>query len=228
LIAIALAVSAIPEGLPIAVTVVLAFGMASILKRGGLVRNLLAAETLGSTTTILTDKTGTLTQAKMRTKDVITLSSVLGEESSDDKDKVLKLSMTSSDAFVEGRDEEGEYIVRGRPVEKAIVYAGLEAGFEKKSLAKAYPEIDFLKFSSGRRYSASIHEHKGKKVLIVVGASEVILKNASKVFLNNETLELSDEYDSKIENILNQRTEQGERLIGVGYKEIKEDTFPFP
>jgi len=226
LIAIALAVSAIPEGLPIAVTVVLAFGMASILKRGGLVRNLLAAETLGSTTVILTDKTGTLTQAKMRSKDVITLSSVLGEEIEEDEDRVLKLSMVSSDAFVEGRDEDGEYIVRGRPVEKAIVYAGLEAGFEKKSLAKAYAETDFLKFSSKRRYSASIHEHKGKNLMIVVGASEVILKHSAKIFLNKEGVVLNDDYRLRVENVLNERTENGERLIGVGYKEIDENSFP--
>jgi len=128
LISIAVAVAVIPEGMPAAVTSVLAVGMSAILKKGGLVRNLLAAETLGSTTVILTDKTGTITEAKMRLEEIFTYESLNSHKTEidvGDNKILLEMAVVSSDAFVEMGEE---LVVRGRPLEKAIVLAGLRVG----------------------------------------------------------------------------------------------------
>ncbi len=237
LISIALAVAVMPEGLPAAVTVVLALGMEAILKRGGLVRNLLAAETLGSTTTILTDKTGTLTMAEMRVASIITYGSVINKnkkektgffEVEDERD-VLDMAILTSDAFVEGREQAlAEWIVRGRPVERAVVLAGLESGISQESLLSVQPRIDFLPFESKRRFAGSLHNTKktGTNRVYISGSPELLLEKAHFIYSNKKKIKITKKIREEMELMQKEKSSEGMRLIGVAYKDVDWGTFP--
>ncbi len=241
LISIAIAVAAIPEGLPAAVTVVLAIGMEAILKRGGLVRNLLAAETLGSTTVILTDKTGTLTKAEMQVARVVTLGTILLDEQKKNDDTLahevhgderdaLEFATLASDAFIE-KSGEGEAvvdIVRGRPVERAVVAAALASGLNQTELLSNYPRIDMLPFESKHRIAMSLHSIRGLKHrrAYITGAPEYILEHAHAVYLEGKEHAKKKEILAQLEHELKHYTSKGMRLIAVGYKDMMLDAFP--
>ncbi|MDZ7726156.1 MAG: HAD-IC family P-type ATPase [Candidatus Campbellbacteria bacterium] len=224
LISVAIAVSILPEGLPASVTVVLAIGMEAILKKGGLVKNLLAAETLGSTTTILTDKTGTLTQARMSLDEIITTSTI-DEESKDDKvdpiddqdqRSLLLTALRASDAFV--TEEEGEIVVKGRPIEKALLEAALKLDISKEKLDKEQKQLDFLPFESKNRFAASLNETPQGEILHISGAPEVLLNSANRIFIDNEDKEITDDIREKFQKRLKSESEKGSRVIAISYK----------
>ncbi|MEX0934818.1 MAG: HAD-IC family P-type ATPase [Candidatus Paceibacterota bacterium] len=211
-VAIAIAVSAVPEGLPAAVAVVLAVGMERLLARGGLVKNLQAAETLGSTTVILTDKTGTLTQAKMHVGDLVPASRIVGSEASGEHD-LLRFAILASDAYLE--TVEGEERIQGRPVERAILGAALERGLHDDAASIGERRIDYSVFSSDRKYAASLSHIGEERYLVLTGAPEVLLDLSSSVYVDGEDVELSDEYREKIIREQKERSGNGERLIAV-------------
>jgi Ca2+-transporting ATPase len=196
--AVAVAVASIPEGLPVAMTVILALGMQRILKKKGLVRKLAAAETLGSTSVIATDKTGTLTKGKMNVAGIFTFS--LPEE------KVLKVAILCSEAFVENpQDQPEKWEIRGMPTERALVLEGAKSGLVKEQMEDDEPEIDVISFCSECKYSASLRRiHKAhsrrqflladeeKNIIYAKGAPEIILEK-SKYLEFNGKLEAIDE-----------------------------------
>lgn len=235
LIAIAIAVATIPAGLPAAVTVVLALGMESILKRGGLVRNLLAAETLGATTVVLTDKTGTLTEAKMKLADIYTFESISHNSKKrtvDDK-ALLSMAIMASDAFVEESKEKAEdapasIVAHGRPIEKAVVLGGLEAGLSQDELEKENERLDFLQFESSRRFGASLNKLEGQKTnrVYFTGSPEYLLKNATRIYSGGKTSALSKKKRELFTAIQKRKSHDGMRFIGVSYRNVKWDTIP--
>ena len=190
---LALAVSAIPEGLLPAITVVLVLGMRRILAKQGLVRKLVANETLGSVTVICTDKTGTLTEGNMRVSHILTTTRELldshletvrqNADIVDDSSHIraLRIMALVNDAYIENESAElEEWVVRGKLVEQGLLLASAQAGFSKSELEKEYPLIDKLSFSSERRFAATYHKgHRGQRVLYVVGAPEKILEHVS-------------------------------------------------
>lgn len=222
LLAIAVAVSVIPEGLPAAVTAVLAIGMERILERQGLVRNLLAAETLGGTTVILTDKTGTLTQAHMSIDEVYTLS-----ESKDDDRLALGVALLASDAFVE-KGENGERIVRGRPMEQAIVEAGLRMGLHEEDLEPTHRPEDFLPFESQNRFAASLRYLPEKKTHRVYfsGAPELLLDHATHILCDGVSAPFSSDDRDHFSALITQGGAMGKRFLAVGYKDVPWKSIP--
>lgn len=221
LVAIAIAVAAIPEGLPAAVTVVLALGMEHLMKRGGLVRNLLAAETLGTTTVVLTDKTGTLTEGHMELAEYATLSNQ-GEEPEGDAATLLTAAVLASDAFVE-EVENGEDVLaaRGRPIEQAIVVAGLKVGCAQEKLSQEQVLVDALPFASARRYAAALREKGASMIVYASGSPELLLSQAEKVLKEGKTITLTSAHKKKLEAILDEYTQNGRRVIGVSQKSTR-------
>ncbi len=220
IIVIALAVSSVPEGLPAAVTVVLALGMERILKSGGLVRSLLAAETLGATSVILTDKTGTLTEGRMKVAGYATIAGTTEHAGGAQAHDILAAAVLGSDAYVEERiaAEPGEnvLIAHGRPVEQAIVLAGLEAGIAAEALRKMHPRLDTLPFDSGRRASGTLVEEDGTQVAYLIGAPELFMGHASHVRSYNKREAFTAERRTFFESLLTAAGKQGDRVIAVG------------
>lgn len=227
LLSVAVAVSAVPEGLPAVVTVVLAIGMERILKERGLVRNILTAETLGSTTIIITDKTGTLTEAKMTQKGVITYSSLLDECKIDDmcdvNNSVLEMGVMSSDAFVEESTAEGDdIVVRGRPIEKAIVLAGLARGISEEVLSVKYPRLDFLSFNSENRFAVSLNRYKRNNRMYFSGAPEHLLMMSDRVFHDGEIKDLDDGTKELFIKAQNEASRSGMRVTAIAFRASKD------
>ncbi len=231
LVAIAVAVATIPSGLPAAVTVVLAVGMEEILKRGGLVRNLLAAETLGATTVILTDKTGTLTQAHMRLTALHSYQGIRDHSVAPTNDNryLLELAVLESDAFIEeGEDAPAKLTVHGRPMEKAVVMAGLEAGIAQDQLLEEHKRLDYLQFTSIRRYGASLHTQHKKKTrrLIFTGEPEKLLASSGYIHLEGKKQKITDHERKRFTEVLAEQTSMGKRLIAVAYRDMSIEVIP--
>jgi Ca2+-transporting ATPase len=222
LLSIAVAVSVVPEGIPAAVTAVLAVGMERILKKGGLVRNLLAAETLGATTVILTDKTGTLTKADMKLETLFSSSGSFklspGVQPSEDMRKILYLGTLASDAFIEEGDD-GD-VVRGRPLERALLEAGLAIGLDQRKVLSEDKRIDYMPFQSANRFEASLHEKlTGEGTLVLSGSPEKILSMSGKVLEHGKVHSLTKEKREHFDKVVDKNTEHGMRFIAVAYEE---------
>jgi len=208
---LALFVSAIPEGLLPAMTIVLTIGMRRILKYKGLVRRLAATETLGGVTVICTDKTGTLTEGKMAVSEIYA--------GDGNENNVLRLAILAIDAYIENVESGPEKMIfRGRPTEQALLKAGAEREIFKKELEQEYSQEDTIFFSSERKYSANLFSMwDGGLELCVVGAPEKILERASSVLtLNGSKGKKSEEY-KEFKEYLDRLITKGFRVIAVAY-----------
>ena len=174
LISVATAVAAVPEGLPIALTVILAIGVERLARRKGVVRKLLAAETLGSTTVIMTDKTGTLTEARMELESVVTFSDRRTEE------ELLEFAVSHSDVLVENPGAEpGAWKVTGRPVEVALARGSALRGVRLSDIRASFEIVDRLPFNSSNKFAASIVRRGSDAYVVLFGAPEAILPRSS-------------------------------------------------
>ena len=210
LTSVAITVSAVPEGLPVALTVILAIGVQRLAKKNGVVRKLLAAETLGSTSIILTDKTGTLTQAKMKLSHIETFGQ---KDTARIENLMLEIAALNSDTVIENPEAPAsEWEISGRPMEVAVVKAAAERGILFPKLKKEFRLIDYLPFNSKNKYSVSFVHKNDKHFLAVLGAPEILLKHSALAGAAKEKMLL----------VMNEMAENGERLLGVGYKEIAE------
>lgn len=192
--AVSLAVSAIPEGLPAIVTVVLSIGVQRMVKRNAIIRRLPAVETLGSASVICSDKTGTLTQNRMTLVKAYTDGSAepenITEKNSEAVRQLLLYGTLCSNGSVSFEDGEEKHI--GDPTETAIVMAAHKSGMPKEELFGHYPRLAEIPFDSDRKLMSSVHTIDGQTIVIVKGAFDVMekrcvsgdLKQAAKI--NNE------------------------------------------
>jgi len=223
-VSVAVAVAAIPEGLPVAMTVILALGMQRILSRGGLVRKLLAAETLGSTSIICTDKTKTLTEGKMKVSKILTGKEIIGGKSGNNL-LALEIAAFANEGFIENpKDAMGDWKVQGRPTDKALLEAAIEAGINKVELEKERPKIDELPFNTINKYIATLYSlDENQQILYISGAPEKILSISQYLQIDEEKKEITDNIRKKIEDRLEEMTRNGLRVVAVAYKRIAPD-----
>lgn len=173
LLGVAIAVSAVPEGLPVALTVILAVGSERIGRKKGVVRKLLATETLGSTSIIFTDKTGTLTQAKMQ------LSEVLPEGPDRNEQRLLRLALMNTDVIVENPEEQLEkWRIVGRGIEPALVRGAAEKDVNLFRVRKEFETLDRLPFNSKDKFSAVLVNSSKGAMLLILGAPDVLLEHS--------------------------------------------------
>ena len=197
LISVAIAVSAVPEGLPIALTVILAVGVERLARRKGVVKKLLAAETLGGTTLILTDKTGTLTEAKMKLTSII----------SDKPDElVLELALLNTDIIIGnsvGRPE--DWHISGRALDIAIAKAVIEREISIESVLKKNQILEKKPFNSKDKYSGVHAKIGGRSRWVYLGAPDVLIGKTNE----------SKEEREKILKQINDLAYGGSRVLGV-------------
>ena len=209
--AISLAVSAIPEGLPAIVTIVLSIGVQRMVKRGALIRRLPAVETLGSASIICSDKTGTLTQNRMTLVKAYSEGKEIEEISDNNSEEIKKLLMFGtlcSDGSVVFSDGKEQHI--GDPTETAIVLACHKNGMPKEELGEKYPRLAGIPFDSDRKLMSVVCDIEGKKVVIVKGAFDMMASRC-----------VSGDIEKARETV-NNLSEDALRVLAVGYKVVDE------
>jgi P-type Ca2+ transporter type 2C len=229
--AVSLAVAAIPEGLPAVVTISLALGVQRMVKRNALIRKLPSVETLGGTTVICTDKTGTLTRNEMTVKKVYvdsTLIEVNGSgyvpegdfsEHPEDLNLLLKIGMLNNDAKLD-KKEDGSFGIRGDPTEGALIVSGSKAGFSHSKLAEESPRVDEILFDSKRKRMTTVHTHGKKKFVYVKGAPDIILGLCSHILVDGEVKKLDSKGKKKIHEVNEKLANDALRVLGFAYKEV--------
>jgi len=231
---VAVAVAAIPEGLPVSMTVILALGMQRILDKKGLVRKLVSTETLGSTSVICTDKTATLTEGKMRVSGIYTATKEISSDGKKYSEKIykdgkhshalaLKIATMCTESFIENPDDPpNEWIVRGRPTDKALFLAAIQAGFSRTDLEKEQPKIEEHPFDPVYKYSASMHEFsKTENIIYILGAPEIILQMSKYIDLDGRQKIISKKQLTKLNKKFEDLTSNGLRILATAYKKTK-------
>ena len=224
---VGLAVAAIPEGLPAIVTIVLSIGVTKMAKKNAIIRKLPAVETLGSSSVICSDKTGTLTQNKMT---VVNLSNINGEiQNQYEKNFLLELGSMCTDVTLGIRNQTNEkynlgeiYIADGEPTEKAIVQKALDSNINKEKLYREYERITDIPFSSERKLMTTIHKTEDGYRIITKGAPDVLINKCNRYYFNGTELNLDNNNKNKIKIINEEMAQKALRILAVGYKDVKE------
>ena len=204
---VGLAVAAIPEGLPTVVTIMLSIGITRMARKNSIIRRLPAVETLGSSTVIASDKTGTLTQNKMQVTKIFTLENGSQEQ-------LIKLGAMCTDCTTQNGQIEGE------ATEKAIVQAAQNLGNTKTDLYNEMPRINDIPFSSERKMMTTIHKIGNKYRIITKGAPDVLIKRCNYYSTQKGEKKLTPSEVSYIVKQNEQMAMMALRVIAVAYKDI--------
>jgi len=237
IIAIALAVSAVPEGLPAVVTITLALGSRELARRNAIIRKLASAETLGATTVICSDKTGTLTKGEMTVRRILTNdqfievtgvgyepkgkfllnSRPLDAKADENLNLILGASTLCTNASYDGRR------VLGDTTEGALIVAAEKAGMTKGALEQKYPRVHEIPFTSERKRMTTVHKMAEKKLVAYMkGAPEVILNRSTMISKKGETRKLGKKEKEKILKLNEQMASDALRILGVAFKEVND------
>jgi len=245
ILGVALAVAAVPEGLPAVVTAVLAFGVQRMAKRNAIVRHLAAVETLGSASVIATDKTGTLTKNEMTVRVVVTASGRVslggtgyepaGEVHFDSGDTIgellrhelvrtLAAADRANNAVLQERD--GRWTVHGDPTEGALIVAARKAGLEENALNARLERVGEVPFSSERKLMSTIHtdsEQQERLLVFTKGAPDVLLARCSRELVGEESRPLTAERRAVILQTNDELAGEALRTLGVAARSLPKD-----
>lgn len=208
LTSVGLAVAAIPEGLPAIVTIILSIGVTKMAKHNSIIRKLPAVETLGSSSVICSDKTGTLTQNKMKVVETI----------SDDNKFLLKLASMCTDCTISYNN--GVQEVEGEPTEIAIVNKALELGENKEQIYKTEKRINDIPFDSKRKLMTTLHKIGNKYRIITKGAPDILIDKCNKVYANGAEQRLNLNTKNEILNKNKEMAKKALRVIAVSYLDL--------
>jgi P-type Ca2+ transporter type 2C len=247
ILGVALAVAAVPEGLPAVVTAVLSLGVQRMAKRNAIVRHLAAVETLGSANVIASDKTGTLTKNEMTVRAVVTASGRVrldgtgyapeGEVWRDGGGAIdgalrfeIARTLTAADrannAVLQERD--GRWIVQGDPTEGALITAARKAGLEGEALDARFARVAEVPFSSERKLMSTIHsdaERQERLLALTKGAPDILLARCSHELIGEETKALTAERRTAILQSNEDLAGEALRTLGVAFRSLPKDVF---
>lgn len=234
MVAVSLAVAAIPEGLTAVVTIVLSIGMNRMVERKAIVKNLVSVETLGSTTAICSDKTGTLTQNEMTITKVFTDFKEFDVEGSgytpkgdikldgetiEDHDQI-KLLMTvaslSNDANL--IEKNGNFEITGDPTEAAMLTLSEKWNIVQEDLNEAHPRIDEIPFDSERKMMTTFHELEGSYYAMTKGAPDIMINNSSKIMIDGKLEDFTDDLKQKVLEENTKLAKQALRVMAYAFK----------
>jgi Ca2+-transporting ATPase len=246
ILGVALAVAAVPEGLPAVVTAVLSLGVQRMAERNAIVRRLAAVETLGSANVIASDKTGTLTKNEMTVRTVVTASGRAdfsgsgygpgGAVSQNGRTRmpdpamefelmrVLTVADLANNAELQERD--GRWVVQGDPTEGALLVAARKAGLNPEQLAARFKRTGEVPFSSERKLMSTLHkdaERPESALVFTKGAPDVLLGRCSHELKGQETQPLDDERRDQIIGLTNDLAAEALRTLGVAYRRFPVD-----
>jgi Ca2+-transporting ATPase len=243
LFVLAAAVSAIPEGLPVVITITLAIGVHRMAKRNAIIRKLQAVDTLGSATAICTDKTGTLTTNQMTTQQIFVNNKMVkvtgagyapeghfevdGNPIDATKDEslsfLLKTAALCNDARLRRHKLDGKQLweIYGDPTEGALVVAAAKASFQKGDLEDKYPRVDEIPFDPKYRYMATFHKISTERLHVYVkGAPETILERCSQTLEDGRTKRLTPQKKEEILKVSTQMASEALRVLAIAYELI--------
>jgi Ca2+-transporting ATPase len=215
---LSLAFVVIPEELPIIITMVLGVGSYALSRKGAIVKRLRAAETLGNVTVIATDKTGTITENKMRIEHLYFDGTVHSTgEFGDNEKSALKTALLASDAI-------HSEATLSNPMAQAILERLRQNGTDAQTLAKDWVLKDELSFDVKRKLASFIYQYGNSLVVLSSGAPEKILENSTRVLLKGEEANLNDDTRNEASKVITQMAHSGERLLAFGYHRLPADS----
>jgi Ca2+-transporting ATPase len=241
LIGISLAVAAVPEGLPAVVTIVLALGVQRMIKKHVIVRRLPAVETLGATTVICSDKTGTLTQNEMTVRKLVLPEKnieVEGEgyqpvgkfyqteqeiqpQIDPDLSLLLKGAVLCNNAELQKNNDSEQWEIIGDPTEGALVVTAAKAGYAKKKLEEDYPRVNEFPFDSDRKRMSTLHQiPQGNQIIFVKGAPDQVLDFCKYYQKNGSTEEMGKSIKNKILSQNRELAREALRVLAIAYKPV--------
>jgi len=237
---ISLAISAVPEGLPAIVTITLALSAREYAKRNAIIRRLSSAESLGATTVICSDKTGTLTKGEMTVRRLYVNNKVVevtgvgyepkGEfhqsngpinaQNDQDLSLLLRIGALCSNAQLD-MNEKGSWSIIGDPTEGALIVAAAKAGFEEKELEKNFPRIGEVSFTSERKRMTTVHSTPdGENVAYMKGAPEIVLERCSFILEEGEEKKLTQARRKKILEVNEKFASDALRVLAMAYRKL--------